>query len=441
MHVAKLAYLLGGISMALNLVASVLHGVCLVSSGAPSIESITVTLSAASCLVLVALILLWRKNIGLRSIDRRERWRTVAYGLMFAYLAISSGVTAGAVVWSTSRLTARGNKTGTPSRQLGLYVSRSVVWTLSVFSQGLFAGFLLTSWIDNPHYPSSLSQELVLQPDQSSLQHKSTVKEPALTIGSRRQSIDRKTSCDGSLSPNQPATSIASSHRYSGRTLFQQDSKHNSLDLHSPGLGMPSPDSNVSRNRLETRQDERDSCSITTEERQGTRRIQRTPSEIKRSLDSLMLQPSSGTSSPAASTTKLGASRAPVTPKLNLPDESNIHPLFRSDSPSPPPTPMPGTNLHASPVAGQTISVKTLNRVRSANSLRAQGPRSRSPLFERIDQQGETAEEQRPNPSLESQGRSEEVSAIPGFFMAADVRKSITRYEKRYELNESPDES
>jgi hypothetical protein len=30
---------------------------------------------------------------------------------------------------------------------------------------------------------------------------------------------------------------------------------------------------------------------------------------------------------------------------------------------------------------------------------------------------------------------------MPGFLMAADVRKSIARYEKRYELNESPDES
>lgn len=30
---------------------------------------------------------------------------------------------------------------------------------------------------------------------------------------------------------------------------------------------------------------------------------------------------------------------------------------------------------------------------------------------------------------------------IPGFIMAADVRSSITRYEKKYELSESPQES
>ncbi|EDP51353.1 hypothetical protein KXW98_008640 [Aspergillus fumigatus] len=410
MHAAELAYLLGGISIALNLVASVLHGLCLASSGASSIESITVTLSAASCLVLLMLVVLWRKSIWLQPRDCWAKWRTVAYGLILAYLAISSGFTAGAVVWSTSKL------------------------------EGLFAGFLL---IDNPHNqcPSSLSQELVLQADQSSLKHKSATKEPALTIESGRQSVDRKTSCDSGPFANQPATSIASSHRYSGRTLYQPDSKNNSVDLQPPGLSMPSPDSNASRNLLETSPDERDSCSITTEERQGMRLFHGTQPEIKRCLDSLMLQPSSGTSSPAASTPKLEASRAPAPPKLHFPDESNIHPLFRSDSPSPPPTPLPGTNLHGLAVAGQTISVKTLNRMRSTNSLRPHGARSRSPLFERINQQGETTGDQKLNPCCENRGRLAEKTAIPGFLMAADVRQSIARYEKKYELNESPDES
>lgn len=440
MHAAELAYLLGGISIALNLVASVLHGLCLASSGASSIESITVTLSAASCLVLLMLVVLWRKSIWLQPRDCWAKWRTVAYGLILAYLAISSGFTAGAVVWSTSKLEVRGKEMGIPPSQLGLYISRSVVWTLAVLSQGLFAGFLL---IDNPHNqcPSSLSQELVLQADQSSLKHKSATKEPALTIESGRQSVDRKTSCDSGPFANQPATSIASSHRYSGRTLYQPDSKNNSVDLQPPGLSMPSPDSNASRNLLETSPDERDSCSITTEERQGMRLFHGTQPEIKRCLDSLMLQPSSGTSSPAASTPKLEASRAPAPPKLHFPDESNIHPLFRSDSPSPPPTPLPGTNLHGLAVAGQTISVKTLNRMRSTNSLRPHGARTRSPLFERINQQGETTGDQKLNPCCENRGRLAEKTAIPGFLMAADVRQSIARYEKKYELNESPDES
>nr|KMM67230.1 hypothetical protein CPAG_03565 [Coccidioides posadasii RMSCC 3488] len=58
--------------------------------------------------------------------------------------------------------------------------------------------------------------------------------------------------------------------------------------------------------------------------------------------------------------------------------EHNIHPLFRSDSPSAPPLAMPGTTVTASPLAGHTISMHTLRQIRSRSSLSR--PRSRSLL-------------------------------------------------------------
>ncbi|KAA8643126.1 uncharacterized protein ATNIH1004_009888 [Aspergillus tanneri] len=73
-------------------------------------------------------------------------------------------------------------------------------------------------------------------------------------------------------------------------------------------------------------------------------------------------------------------------PTLSVTDESNIHPLFRSDSPSPAQTPTPGTIVIASSASGQTISVQTLNRVTSVHSLQAHPPRSQSPLFEQMVQ-------------------------------------------------------
>ncbi|EAW12510.1 uncharacterized protein ACLA_009300 [Aspergillus clavatus NRRL 1] len=235
---------------------------------------------------------------------------------------------------------------------------------------------------------------------------------------------------------------VVHGRRFSGRTLFQQDSKHSSVDFHSPGARKSSLEYGRLRNQSDAQRDSRDSSSIHAEDRPAPRKIQRTPSEIKRSLDSLMLQPSSGRTSPAASTIQVETPRMPPAPKLNLPaDESNIHPLFRSNSVSPPPTPMPGTTLHASPAAGQTISVKTLSRVRSVNSLRSPGSRSRSPLFERMDHDGEMNQEQGTESRMDNQLKGEGGNAIPGFIMAADVRRSITRYEKRYDLHESPDES
>lgn len=59
--------------------------------------------------------------------------------------------------------------------------------------------------------------------------------------------------------------------------------------------------------------------------------------------------------------------------------ESHIHPLFRSDSPDPPPVATPGTSVIASPNAGRVIrhqlSTQSLRRIRSGSL-----PMSRSPL-------------------------------------------------------------
>lgn len=64
------------------------------------------------------------------------------------------------------------------------------------------------------------------------------------------------------------------------------------------------------------------------------------------------------------------------------PDQSMIHPLFRSDSPSPAPVVSPGSNVYASPLGGRTISpdndIWIPRRLHSAHSNRAESP---SPLL------------------------------------------------------------
>ena len=57
--------------------------------------------------------------------------------------------------------------------------------------------------------------------------------------------------------------------------------------------------------------------------------------------------------------------------------EDHIHPLFRSSSPLPPPSPTPGTNVTAAPFAGQFINGRTLSRMRSGSL-----PSSPSPLVQ-----------------------------------------------------------
>lgn len=66
--------------------------------------------------------------------------------------------------------------------------------------------------------------------------------------------------------------------------------------------------------------------------------------------------------------------------------EAHIHPLFRSDSPTPPPLATPGTMVVAAPNAGQIIpdrqSVRTLSRMRSGSLPAVSSPLSRHGSFD-----------------------------------------------------------
>ncbi len=63
-------------------------------------------------------------------------------------------------------------------------------------------------------------------------------------------------------------------------------------------------------------------------------------------------------------------------------DECHIHPLFRTNSPTPPPTPTPGTVVTAAPMAGQVINGRTLNRMRSGSLPSSPSPLIRSASFD-----------------------------------------------------------
>lgn len=82
----------------------------------------------------------------------------------------------------------------------------------------------------------------------------------------------------------------------------------------------------------------------------------------------------------------MGTRLPPPIPDTDSPrgsiDEAHIHPLFRSDSPTPPPMATPGTMVVASPDAGRVIhhhpSNQSLRRLRSGSQLAQSSPLSRS---------------------------------------------------------------
>ncbi|KAL2825577.1 hypothetical protein BDW59DRAFT_70785 [Aspergillus cavernicola] len=385
------AYLMGGASLLSTIIVTVLDGVSYGSSRASTpdsslIEAIILSLSIISCAMVLALVLICANDSKIGATTRQKGWRASTYGTGIGYFSIATGITAGAIAWSTIRSM---EAMVSPHRQ-SLVIARCVIWAISVLSQGILCGYLLTTLTINDNHnqwPSLIPHEIdTILPSRSGTIRKGA---PSSIAESQRRSIDTTPHHQSSVS----STTSRRSTRYSGRTLIQPEPKPNSLDL-NPTL-IPHPENVAIRSRSDGSQGNHDS-ETNPSRPQHQQQLQRSNSEIKRSLDSVMLRPSS---IPSSSTPLDVAKRPLPLPKLKLPDESNIHPLFRSDSRSPPPNPTPGTMVLASPEAGQTISVMTLQRMKSTRSVSSHTPRSRSPLFERTDQFSEDIE-QRPHSVL-----------------------------------------
>lgn len=437
MHTTVL-YSLVSATLVLTVTGTILDGVCYVWSNRSSFESAIVSLSAVSCVDLVLLLVL--RQIHPKGGTWPWRiWQSIAHYLLIAYLFLAAGTTAGLITKSSTMVPAE-----------ILLITRNIFWALSVFLQALFSGYMLVSnntrqRDDSHRWPRPLSQELEALQNHSSEtnQIQERTDSPSMVVESRRPflSINPKTSTDG-LAPVHPYMSNVTtrvSSLYSGKTLFQQESKSDSIDLHS---GVTSSSNKVDAS-------EGDTCNAAGPENEFTSARpapQRKESQDIRSVDSLLILPSPPSPTESA-TPEPSINKQPILPKLNCtPNDKNvkeksIHPLFRSDSPSPPPTPMPGTMVKASPVAGTTISAMTLSRVRSSNSLRmGNGGRSRSPmLLERMGE-GESRDDSQVEPSSPSSAPASSSSPIPGAIMAGDVRRSMVQHERKYELNESPHE-
>ena len=110
-------------------------------------------------------------------------------------------------------------------------------------------------------------------------------------------------------------------------------------------------------------------------------------------------------------------------------NEDHIHPLFRTSSPTPPPTATPGTRITATPLAGQLMNAQALRRMRSGSL-----PASPSPLtyFDSIHDD--------PVKRIPSPPSREMTPPIPDFILTAGPRASLMGYGRR-KLSLRPSES
>jgi hypothetical protein len=120
-----------------------------------------------------------------------------------------------------------------------------------------------------------------------------------------------------------------------------------------------------------------------------------------------------------------------LTPQLPQPSEGelHIHPLFRSDSPGPPPAATPGTVVVAAPNAGQFITGKSVTRMRSGSLPNSPSPLSRQGSYESF--------RKTPSPyhdRLQVEGVNEErkmTPPIPEWVLNAGSRTSLAEYQSK----------
>lgn len=134
--------------------------------------------------------------------------------------------------------------------------------------------------------------------------------------------------------------------------------------------------------------------------------------------------------SPASTRSALPAPPKRAFTQQSSVSEGHIHPLFRSDSPTPPPMASPGTIVIAAPQAGQIISdrtsIRSLSRMRSGSLPAVSSPLSNNGSFESFSAGGIHHESNKTfSGTSDGSGRSDE-SAVLG-----EVREEAEMPERR----------
>ncbi|KAH7418548.1 hypothetical protein BKA64DRAFT_635666 [Cadophora sp. MPI-SDFR-AT-0126] len=136
--------------------------------------------------------------------------------------------------------------------------------------------------------------------------------------------------------------------------------------------------------------------------------------------------------SPANSSRDLSKPTRTQSPTESVSSEAHIHPLFRTDSPTPPPAATPGTMVTAAPGAGQVISdrqsIRSIHRMRSGSLPSSPSPLVHSASLDSIRLALEREELER----LEEVGGERTLTPpIPDFILNGGPRSSMQVYNSR----------
>lgn len=417
------------VAIASTFIATVLNGLFAASlrhlSKPHSFDFATVGLNATSCVVLLG----WTSWIfargwkALRSdLKPWERGMIIA---IVSYLFATIEVTGGAVAWGGVQFL-KISITRFPHRTESLLIAWCVMWSMSSFFQGLVCALLMTSLMRRQEKESGPSEDSFTRRRTMRMSEVGqTAPSPLTRTWSLREkfksSSERLSSLRSSISG---LVMTPLSERHLGRSNSKRASKHTFPD---------SPSGEYSCR--ERTFDNWDTSAVSRENKETALRssmlsmkpLPSLPSpsrpQTAYTLDGTLVNSSETTLPLSPQGPRCGIPRVSRPRTLSL--ESHIHPLFRSDSPCPSPTPSPGTVLTASPVAGQTITTHTVRKIRSSSLLQSSKPLPSIDSSEDLETTSES-ECRRPRPAHQNS-----VSSMPEFVLAAGVRHSMLDYEKR----------
>ncbi|CAF9911608.1 MAG: hypothetical protein HETSPECPRED_000395 [Heterodermia speciosa] len=430
----KLAITLSGIVSIIFTVAVTVLAILLASFLTPQAQKVS-TLSVAAvivqCLSLcmtTALLFLHvqrrGRNGSIVSQPRRQMCLTFTSITVTFLAATAIGFTLG---WTYNRLeTFHGLIVGTDPRNFMLIII--VVYGLAILAQVLFLVCLL--WVRDPtsHQLPALVQP---KPEVPIMQEEEASRPAtATTVQSnpfREVNFSRPASAPPSEGPSTRRSSLSivtrqntSKTKLIGQSSVPRYSRSSSFD--NSTTARPSQDSegfdswDTSTVAPHIRETVNHSSPLL--KKQGLEPIpgSRSPSPAK-ALEGPFFTSTSPEASPPPSPLPQPSYSRPPSRQRAPSSEDHIHPLFRTCSPTPPPTASSGTVVLAAPVAGALVNERILRRMRSGSL-----PSSPSPL-----NRSESYFEFRTAPT----SPAGETPPIPNFIIEAGERGSMDAYQGR----------
>jgi hypothetical protein len=467
---------LGGISIAFTTTATVLNGIfaiALADATIPDVLRLLLFIAFALNIVCLAYQAFFT-YVSVRKINNRAiscasgfRWRILTIGVVLASIALV--LTIVVLIWLVTVRDEMPHKIALQTSQT-IYIVWFAVWALSVFAEVAVFAFIAkwTTQLQRPNSVDHLDFGIHIPPMQ----------EVRPTSNATRQSYQSQdpTLVSPPRTPRTPRTPTSSIRNSSSTRvgpgssrvkLIQKGSARSSLDF--PAGEATSIDSafdrwDTSSVHHEIRANIHTSPPVT---RSGLETIPGSrPESPANTLDGPFLPESPHPISSDAltavdfypSSPPRGAASSPPSSPLNfsrptsrdqyrpVPNllgssmEDLIHPLFRPNSPRPPPIAIAGTMVTAAPNAGQAVTPRTLSRMRSNTGPWKTMPSSSlsnagSPPVSPTVSQGPGS----PGPSIAEEENLPPI--LPGFVLSAGQRSSFQWYLRRKSTKERPTSS